>query len=307
MQVFNVTINQMLVFFCFMLVGFLLNKSGALPKDTSKVLSKLETYLLLPCLTFQTFYNNCTITNFVATGKFVIYGAIVLACSFALALLLSRIFTKDKYTKSVYIYSFTIPNLGFMGNALVEGVFGSEVLFQYMMFYFSMQIFIYTYGLYSLIPKEAGAKFSLKSLLSPPLIAMLIGAIFGMLEIPLPEFLSKGIASAGSAMSPIAMVIAGFVFGNYGLKKLASNGRVYIATAIRLILMPIAFTLVLKALGTSEDIIIVVLCATALPFGLNTIVFPEAYGGDSTVGASMAMISHFLSVITIPLVFLLLL
>ena len=43
---------------------------------------------------------------------------------------------------------------------------------------------------------------------------------------------------------------------------------------------------------------------TATPMGLNTIVFPAAYGGDTETGASMAMISHTLSVVTIPLMYL---
>ena len=40
------------------------------------------------------------------------------------------------------------------------------------------------------------------------------------------------------------------------------------------------------------------------PLGLNTIVYPAAYGGDTKTGASMTMISHVLSVITIPLMYL---
>ena len=44
-------------------------------------------------------------------------------------------------------------------------------------------------------------------------------------------------------------------------------------------------------------------CAIAMPLGLNTIVIPSAYGKDSTVAAGMAIISHLLSCITIPLVF----
>ena len=43
--------------------------------------------------------------------------------------------------------------------------------------------------------------------------------------------------------------------------------------------------------------------AVATPLGLNTVVFPEAFGGDPSTGASMAMISHTLCVLTIPLMF----
>ena len=37
--------------------------------------------------------------------------------------------------------------------------------------------------------------------------------------------------------------------------------------------------------------------------GLNTVVFPEAYGGEPQTGASMTMISHTLCVLSIPLLY----
>ena len=47
-------------------------------------------------------------------------------------------------------------------------------------------------------------------------------------------------------------------------------------------------------------------CEAALAcarLGLNTVVFPEAYGGNPETGASMALISHTLCVITIPIMY----
>lgn len=62
----------------------------------------------------------------------------------------------------------------------------------------------------------------------------------------------------------------------------------------------------LKALGTNKEIMTLALIAFATPLGLNTIVYPAAYGGDTKTGASMAMISHTMSVITFSLMYLLL-
>ncbi len=307
MQFFNITLNQMLVLLGFMAAGFLLNKKHILPKETSRGLSKLETCLLLPCLSFRAFYNNFTVDNLYGASKQMLYGVAVLLLSFLIALAISRFFTKDGYTKYAYVYSFTIPNLGFMGNALVLGVFGEKVLFDYMMFYLPFQIFIYTYGVYSLIPKENGGKFDLKSLINPPLMGILLGMILGIFKIPLPEFLTTAISSLADCMSPIAMLIAGFVVANYSVAKLSANIKIYIASIVRLILMPLAFVLLLRAFNVDPSIIRVVLCATALPFGLNTIVYPETYGKDSSIGASMALISHLMSVITIPMMLSLLL
>ena len=104
-------------------------------------------------------------------------------------------------------------------------------------------------------------------------------------------------------MSPLAMLLTGFVIGGYSLKKLASDKKVYLASVIRLIILPSLFMLVLLALKTDNAIIRAALCATAMPLGLNTVVFPAAYGGDTTPGASMALISHLISIITIPVMF----
>ena len=45
------------------------------------------------------------------------------------------------------------------------------------------------------------------------------------------------------------------------------------------------------------------LCSLAMPLGLNTIVIPSAYGKDTSVAAGMAVISHLLAVVTIPVIF----
>ena len=40
-----------------------------------------------------------------------------------------------------------------------------------------------------------------------------------------------------------------------------------------------------------------------MPLGMNTVVFPEAYGGDPEPGASMAIISTTISIVTVPLMY----
>ena len=148
---------------------------------------------------------------------------------------------------------------------------------------------------------------SLKNLVNPSMLGLLLGGAFGVLQLPLPTFLLNGLSSASACMSPLAMIIAGFVIGNYSFKSLLGRPKIYVATLIRLVVLPLIFVLSLKTLHTDQLVVRATLCATALPFGLNTIVFPEAYGGDATAGAAMATVSHFLSVFSLPLVFALLL
>jgi len=72
----------------------------------------------------------------------------------------------------------------------------------------------------------------------------------------------------------------------------------------RLVIIPAVFVMVLKLIGINETILSLALICFATPLGMNTIVYPAAYGGDFRTGASMTMISSTLSVITIPIMYL---
>ena len=303
MQVFTATLNQMLVLFIFMALGFFLNKKRLLPLDDSVVLSKLETYAFVPCLVFSVFYKYCTVENFKQKWTYMLYGAAVMAVSLPIGIVLAKFFAKDGYLKKIYTYSFAVANFSFMGNAVVLGVFGEKVLFDYMIFTLPLNLYVYSIGTASLIPTEKGGKLSVKTFVNPIFIALILGAVCGLLSVPLPKFITTAISSAGACMSSLAMLLTGFVIGGYSLKTLASDKKVYLASVIRLIILPSAFMAVLLLLKTDKDIIRVALCATAMPLGLNTVVFPAAYGGDTTPGAGMTLVSHLISVITIPVMF----
>ena len=166
-----------------------------------------------------------------------------------------------------------------LNQMLVLGVFGEKVLFDYMIFTLPLNLYVYSIGTASLIPTEKGGKLSVKTFVNPIFIALILGAVCGLLSVPLPKFITTAISSAGACMSPLAMLLTGFVIGEYSLKTLASDKKVYLASVIRLIILPSAFMAVLLLLKTDKDIIRVALCATAMPLGLNTVVFPAAYGG----------------------------
>jgi predicted permease len=306
MQVFSATLNQMFVLFTFMALGYFLNFKGILPLNTSIALSRLETNVLVPCLVFNTFYKYCTIENLSEKWLYIVYGMAVMLVSLIIGIFLSKLFAKDDYLQKIYTYSFAVANFSFMGNAVVLGIFGEDVLFDYMIFTLPLCLYVYSFGTASLIPKsKENSKFSFKVFLNPICMSMLFGAVAGVTGLPLPKFLITAISSAGACMSPLAMILTGFVVANFSIKTLAKVKRIYLASVLRLVVLPLVFVLVLKLLNTDSTIIMLTLCATAMPLGLNTVVFPAAYGGDTTPGASMALISHLMSIITIPIMFVL--
>ena len=303
MEVFTPMLNQMAVLFVFMLAGFILCKLKLAPENAGLVLSKFETYLFIPALNINSFMTHFTVENIAARWQSLLCSVVLLLAAVGMGFLLSRRFAQDGYSRCIYLYSFVIANLGFMGNAIIQGVFGDEMLFDYLIFTLPMVTFVHTFGVAWLIPGKSG-KLTLKTVCSPMFISLFIGAILGLSGLKMPAFVSTALSSAAACMSPVAMLLTGFIIGTFDLKALVTSRRLYLAAFFRLIVIPFLLAGAMKLLGFSGSILICALCAYCMPMGLNTVIIPSSYGGDTRLGAGIALISHVLSILTIPLMFL---
>lgn len=316
MEVFNLTLTQMLVMFLLMLTGYTLQKARILPQNSSSVVSKILVFVLSPALTLSNQIKMCTPQNLLSCSTLILYSIVIVAVAMGIAYALSPIIIKNPekdpvkdYQKQIYRYAITFGNFGYMGNYIVLGIWGDEMLFKYIMFTFLMNAIVLAWGVYILVPKDKSTKSiwaNLKTgLLTPPFIAMVIGILMGVTGVSkyVPGFVNTALDNAGNCMGPVAMLLAGMVVGEYKFTELLSDKKVYLTTFLRLILIPALFVSILKWIGTSEEIVTLVLIAYATPMGLNTIVYPAAYSGDTKTGASMALISNILAVGTIPLMY----
>ncbi len=308
MDIFLLTLQQLMMMASLMVAGFLLRKKNIVPENTGVALSKLETYIFVPSLSIINQLNNCTVETFVNNSKLILYGAVIIAVAIPLGVLLSRLFVrKNSYTRNVYQYGLTFSNYGFIGNFIILGVWGDLMFYKYTMFTFILAIACNSWGLYMLIPKGQASlwKNLKKGLTAPPMLALFFGIICGLLNLKqyFPDFLLSALDNASKCMGPAAMLLSGMVIAGYNIKELMANKKVYILALVRLILIPSAFLIVLKLLNVSEEIMILLLVAFASPLGMNTIVYPAAYGGETKTGASMTMISSALCVITLPIMY----
>lgn len=304
MEVFKLTLGQILQLFLFMLIGFILKRRNILSDETGALLSKLETLIFMPALIINSFVTNCTWGNLTSNLDLILYSIGTLAVSTLLAIPFSRLFSKEPLERSYYKYSLVIPNFGFVGNAIIMGVLGSEQLFQYLIFCIPVNLYLYSIAI-RWLSRNDGNKFSFRSLLNPIFLSVIIGMVIGLTQIPLPSFLSTTLSAASGCMAPIAMLVTGFIIGEYDLKKLFRLKKVYILSIARLVIIPLLFYFVLKLFNVADNLLIILVSYLAMPLGLYTILVPAANGDDTTTGASMALISNLLAVVTIPLVFML--
>ena len=154
MEVFFTSLNQMCMVFLFIIAGFILKRKALVPKNTGSVLSKLESQLLLPALILNTFMTRCSLSNLASKTTLLLYSVVIFLPITVVAFWVGKRFSAKSFHQRLYRHAFIVSNYGFMGNALVLGIFGEEALFDYMMFTIPLNILTFSVCVSWLIPNQ---------------------------------------------------------------------------------------------------------------------------------------------------------
>ena len=308
---------QILLLLLFISIGYLMGKLGKADKNQSKLLSALGFYIFLPANVFKTFSNNFTVEYLSQKYPLVLISAVFVLVMILIGIPVSKLLSKTPYTQSVYKYSLISSNYGYVGYTLAQALFGDTMLLNVMMFAVPLSIYTYSIG-YCMLTKN---KLSLKKLMGPVNIALVVGAIVGIVKPyavslftnympgvvtfiapvgqPLLKLITSFLDKAQGCMGPISMLLTGMVISEYKMKDMLSQKAVYVMSALRLLVIPCTVCGLMLLLGLKE-FVTPVLIMLALPCGLNTIVFPKLIGEDCKPGAALACITSVLCCITIP-------
>ena len=292
-------VNNVAILIIFSLIGWVLCKTKILSSENSKMLSVLEVWLFLPCKMFKSFSSNFTIDYICQKYMiFVISAVLIAVIVFSMRLIVPK-FIKDKDEQRICRYSLAIANYGYMGYALAENLYGEAVLLDMMLFAIPVSLYIYTAG-YRMLTGQG--KISLNRVLNPVITAIILGGIFGLTQIKLPSLLMSVVNSSSACMSPVSMLLAGMLISDFDLKELIADKRVYIISALRLLVIPFVICLVLSRF-CSKEIVTAAMLIYSMPCGLNTIIFRNLAGNNRKIGVSLPFISTVFSLITIPIMY----
>lgn len=302
-EVFSLTMNKVGMLLIFIATGYILRRHHDLPDDAGRVLSLLCTLLFSPAYSIVNLSKSFTVDVLAENTLFILYGAIFIAISIAFSYLVAKPFGGNQMEHNSLIYAFALSNYGYFGYPVIEGVFGSEVLADFLIFCIPIGLVVGSFG-YSLF--VGGKKIPLKKIfLTPVFISMLIGVSIGLSGLKLPGFLNSALSAAGSCMSPCSMLLAGFMLGKFPLKKLLTGWRPYVYTAIRLLGIPVIFGCILILLGMEGKYFMFPMLIAGLPLGLNLVVYPESQGHEKVASdnAKLCFVSYLLAVIVLPFTF----
>lgn len=306
--------------------GFVLGKMKSVNSEAAvKFLSVMLLYVLQPFVTFDSFlntpYDDKVLLNIVAVFVFtcVTIGA-VLGIG---ALIVRFVPALEPDSKGVIAYGGAFGNVGYMCIPFLQLMRpGDYVIILYAtVSVVAFNLMAWTLGNYALTHDRRHISLK-RALLNPPTLSFIIALPLFLLNINFTEAASLtgaakelvyGIAGVISFFSdmvgPLAMVLLGLKLSDMSFKQLFTDPRVYISSSIKLVFYPLLSAALICLMSLSmnvSEISLNLLALSAMPCAQNVIMFSTVYDKDSALAAKEVTVSTLLSIVTIPLILMLL-
>lgn len=287
-------------------LGFLLGKFKLISEKTNHDLTNLLLTVFMPASLFMAFpseYNQES-ANLFMSG--LLAGFLVMLVLMILAKLIFNRKWMKKGLSHESQFAFIFNNATFLGYPIVASTFGSTGILAYCGFIIAFNIALFSYGIW-LFEQKISPKLLFKIIFNPNIIAVVLGMVFFLIGIALPGFVTDAVGYVGGATTPLSIICIGFMLSQAKLKKVLKKWKLMLTAIIQLTLGPLVAWGLLTLLHFPIEVIQVCTLIQALPTATSLGLFAVKYGGNEDEASELVTISTVFSMVSLPLMVLLLL
>ena len=294
----HILLQQTIIMFALMLLGLLLSRRGMITEQGSRDLSNVLLYAVIPCVILRSYMSEFSTEKLRAMGLSALIAVIAFAASIAVAYLTCG--TRHRIEN----FAVAFGNAGFIGIPLVTAVFGPEAAFYVVSFSTFANLLQWTYGIVIISGKKETMNLRMV-FVNPVFISMVIGIALFVLQPTLPTVVTGTIGYIADGNTVLAMIILGYYLSKVQLRGLFADVRLYLFSALRLLVVPAVTRLVFLPFPFARgEITLITLIAAATPIASSTAIFAQKFDQDYRRAVSYVCLSTILSVATLPLVML---
>ena len=294
----QILLQQTIIMFALMLLGLLLSRRGMITEQGSRDLSNVLLYAVIPCVILRSYMSEYSTEKLRAMGLSALIAVIAFAASIAVAYLTCG--TRHRIEN----FAVAFGNAGFIGIPLVTAVFGPEAAFYVVSFSTFANLLQWTYGIVIISGKKETMNLRMV-FVNPVFISMVIGIALFVLQPTLPTVVTGTIGYIADGNTVLAMIILGYYLSKVQLRGLFADVRLYLFSALRLLVVPAVTILVFLPFPFARgEITLITLIAAATPIASSTAIFAQKFDQDYRRAVSYVCLSTILSVATLPLVML---
>ena len=280
----QILLTQTFIMFILMILGLILSKTGLLTEHGSKDMANILLYAVIPCVIIRSYITDFTMEK--------LYGLLMSAVSYIIY----------GMRKPIDNFGTAFCNAGFIGIPLVTAVFGNEAAFYVASFASILNLLQWTYGIVIITRRKDMINIK-KVFVNPVTISLVIGLFLFITGIKLPGVINSTMAGVAALNTPAAMIVLGYYLSCVRIRDLLLNPSLYLASFVRLIIIPLLTLLVLYIIPAGHGQIgMITLIAAATPVGTSTAIFAQKFGQDYERAVCMVCLSTLFSIITMPVV-----
>ncbi len=282
-------------------IGYNLSKRGIINDDLNDRMSYILTNYTLPCTVFTALQVNTSLVSksdiFIALKITVFYFILVIGISYVICNLLK---VKDE-KNGVIISSLAFGNFGFMAFPLLANVLGSDSSFYVALGQIPFNILFFTLGVYFLATDNTKEKFKFRSMISPGLVAVILGLVFFINQWSLHMSIGVGVVLLSKMTSPVSLIILGHFLSKIDLKDTFKDFEVYIVAFIKLFILPFIFLFLFIGESGNNMLLKSTLSLFAMPTGTLIAIFARKYKADEVLASKIIFMTTIGSAISIPI------
>lgn len=290
----TVLLNQIIIFFVLICIGFILFKIKAIDSDRINFLSTLIIYLTNPASMFISFVFNKNCYNIktlliVSMFSFLYFVVLSIICK--------MLFNKNQ---GVLKSSIIFANSGFIGIPLVKSILSDKSVV-FITIYCAIQIiFLWTVSIYQISQDKSTISLN-KILFNPCIIIVFFGFISFLLNVDFPDVILNSVKIISDMNTGLIMILLGAFIANCNFSKVFRNKHTYIACSGRLIIIPFLSLFILKPISLPLDAKIALMIGCASPCITMTAIFSQLFNKDTELASGIIGISTLLSLVTMPI------
>lgn len=290
--------GSVLTLFLIMSVGFILAKKQLLGEKTLSQLSTLLLSVVAPALIIDCFQVERTAD----AVRELLIAAAALAGTYALYIILARFLFRrtPEQARGVLRFAVIYGNTGFMGVPLIQATLGSEAMLATVVSLVVFNVLIWTQGI-SLIGGKDHRVGLKKVLLNPAVIGFVIALVLYATGFALPGPVASAVHYVGNLNTPLAMIVIGGQLAGADFRKVIRDRRLYAASALKLIGVPVLTALVLLPFSISPLTYSAIVILSACPTAGTTGLFSQMLGRDTELAAGQVTLSTLLCIVTLPI------
>ena len=304
----SITIAAVATMLLYAIPGYGLVKFGKVKAEHIPNFAVLLLYICSPCLSINSFsrveftpqLGKDLILFFILS--FVIQFGVLLV---AYALLRKK--GKEDVRYRIYSIAVTLSNCAFMGVPLMEALLPEypAAVACSAVYSFAMNTLAWTVGSYIISGEDKQYISPKKILFNPCTVVLPLSLFLFISNYELPAFLGDAIGAMGRVSTTLCMLIMGMRLATSDLKKVFTSLDTYVVTFLKQMLIPGACMLLMALLPLPREMQVSMYILLCCPVASMVLSFAEMIGKGQRSAADLMLASTILSIVTIPIMMLL--